>query len=181
MGAFQTGFTLGSRIAADALDRKDREEQRKREDEDRKLRNELTRSQINAAREEASKRAQIAEITRGIVDTTQGIDRAATNAALNQDFDAALAASDAAVMSENASRQGQRPAAASAGSWMPLSVNPNAPPPRRLPDGQIDLGVQPAQAPAVAQPAAVAPVTAQPAVGPAAGVMPPVRGGSGTP
>lgn len=140
MGAFQTGFTLGSRIAADALDRKEREEQRKRENQTQDLRDELTRTQIDAAREEARKKAQIAEITRGIVDTTQGIDRAGTNAALDRDFDSALAASETGVKAENAARQGV---------------------------------AAPVAAPAAA--AAAEPTAAPPA---AAGIMPPVRGGS---
>ena len=108
MAAFQTGFQLGSRIATDALDRKERAERQKKEDEERGLRNDLTRLQIDSAGQEARRRAEVAQITRGISDTVQGIDRPATSAALDADFNAALQASDNAVMAENAARQAQR-------------------------------------------------------------------------
>lgn len=119
MAAFQTGFQLGSRIATDALDRKERAERQKKEDEERGLRNDLTRLQIDSASQEARRRAEVAQITQGISDTVQGIDRQATSAALDADFNAALQASDNAVMAENAARQAQRAArdpAAAAGA-----------------------------------------------------------------
>jgi len=145
MAAFQSGFQLGSRIATDALDRKERAERQKKEDEERELRKEAARLQINAATEEARRRSEIAQLTRGLTDTIQGIDRPATNAALDADFNAALQASDNAVMAENAARQG-----------VPIAAT---------------------QAPAAAAPdTAVGPAPA--VTGPAAGIMPAVRGGS---
>jgi hypothetical protein len=122
MGAFQAGFGLGSRIATDALDRKERVERQKKEDEERELRKEATRLQINAATEEARRRSEVAQLTRGLTDTIQGVDRPATNAALDADFNAALQASDNAVMAENAARQGVMPAAAQA----PAAAAPDA-------------------------------------------------------
>jgi hypothetical protein len=150
MAAFQTGFQLGSRIATDALDRKERAERQKKEDEERELRKDLTRLQIGSATEEARRKAEVAQLTRGLSDTIQGIDRPATNAALDADFNAALQASDNAVMAENAARQGVRPAAAPAPSGVPADA------------------------------AAAAPAPAGPAAGvmPAAPAVPAVRGGS---
>jgi hypothetical protein len=122
MAAFQSGFQLGSRIATDVLDRKERAERQKKEDEERELRKEAARLQINAATEEARRRSDVAQLTRGLTDTIQGIDRPATNAALDADFNAALQASDNAVMAENAARQGVMPAAAQA----PAAATPDA-------------------------------------------------------
>jgi hypothetical protein len=122
MAAFQTGFQLGSRIATDALDRKERAERQKKEDEERELRKDLTRLQIGSATEEARRKAEVAQLTRGLSDTIQGIDRPATNAALDADFNAALQAPDNAVMAKNAARQGVRPAAAPALSGVPADA-----------------------------------------------------------
>ncbi len=154
MAAFQSGFQLGSRIATDALDRKERAERQKKEDEERELRKDLTRLQIGSATEEARRKAEVAQLTRGLSDTIQGVDRPATNAALDADFNAAVQASDNAVMAENAARQGVRPAAAQAPS------------------------VVPADAAASAPTAPVAPAGPAAGVMPAVAVVPTVRGGS---
>lgn len=126
MAAFQSGFQLGSRIASDALDRKERGERQKKEDEERALRMDLTRLQLNSATAEAQRKAEVAQITRGLTDTIQGVDRPATAAALDADFNAALQASDNAVMAENAARQGVPAPAAPAAAGPTAGVMPAA-------------------------------------------------------
>lgn len=126
MAAFQSGFQLGSRIATDALDRKERAERQKKEDEERALRMDLTRLQLTSATEDAQRRADVARITRGLTDTIQGVDRPATAAALDADFNAALQASDNAVMAENAARQGVPAPAAPAATGPAAGVMPVA-------------------------------------------------------
>lgn len=70
MGAFQTGFQIGSSAAQAALDRKEREERIKREEEERQLRLRQLRLGIDEAerRAENSRRADAndAEIVRGV-------------------------------------------------------------------------------------------------------------------
>jgi hypothetical protein len=134
MGAFQTGFQIGSSAAQAALDRREREERIKREEEERKLR--LRQLELGIAeaerRAENNRRADAidAEIVRGVgLDPgPAGVPQRVTTATTAAGPTIATAEPDAATGS-------------SAGrSWIPLPVSPSAPPARRQADGQIDLG-----------------------------------------
>ena len=134
MGAFQTGFQIGSSAAQAALDRREREERIKREEEERKLR--LRQLELGIAeserRAENSRRADVidAEIVRGV-----GLDPAP--AGVPQNVPTAMTAAGPTIAT-------QEPVAATGSaagrSWMPLPVSASAPPVRRQADGQIDLG-----------------------------------------
>jgi len=123
-GAFNSGFSLGSKLYQQTLDNADREARRRAEDEERALRLESARLSNDAQREAASERARLAALRQGIRDFAGGVDRQATNAALDADFNQALAASDAAVANENAVRQGvAAPAAAPAVAAAPAPMS----------------------------------------------------------
>jgi hypothetical protein len=133
MGAFQTGFQIGSSAAQAALDRKEREERIKREEEERQLR--LRQLQLGIAeaerRAENTRRADFidAEIARGVgVDPSPGV--------------VAQSPSGATAVAAPAATPVATPAGPAERSWMPLPVSPGAPPARRQADGQIDLGGQ---------------------------------------
>jgi hypothetical protein len=105
-GAFQAGFGLGSRIASDSMDRQERAARIKKDDEDRARRNELVDLQISDAKASRARQERANAVASQISDLTSGVDKAATNAALDADFDTELRKSEAAVKAENAARQG---------------------------------------------------------------------------
>lgn len=110
MGAFQSGFQMGQRAWQQALDNKDREEQRKREADEYGLRRQQLVMQNQAMEDAAAQRRELAGLRTELGDYQQGFNRQGFNTAANNDFDAALAASDAAVKAENVARKGGMPA-----------------------------------------------------------------------
>lgn len=106
MGAFQSGFNMGRVMYQQALDNREREQQKRDQAEERALRMRSLTLGVESQEEESRRRRELSRMQQGISDFISGTDRPATNAALNADFDQALAASDAAVMAENAARQG---------------------------------------------------------------------------
>ena len=106
MGAFQSGFNMGRVMYQQALDNREREQQRRDQAEERALRMRSLTLGVEGQEDDARRRRELARMQQGIGDFISGTDRPATNAALNADFDQALASSDAAVMAENAARQG---------------------------------------------------------------------------
>ena len=67
MGAFQTGFQVGTNIAREALARKEREEQIKREEEDRKQARELRDLQMQDIRERRDRESRSADLNQQAV------------------------------------------------------------------------------------------------------------------
>lgn len=110
MGAFQSGFQMGQRAWQQALDNKDREEQRKREADEYGLRRQQLVMQNQAMEDAAAQRRELAGLRTELGDYQQGFNRQGFNTAANNDFDAALAASDNAVRAENVARKGGMPA-----------------------------------------------------------------------
>jgi hypothetical protein len=68
MGAFQTGFQVGSNIAREALARKDREEQIKREEEDRKQAREMRELQMQDIRDRRDRDKQATDLNTQALD-----------------------------------------------------------------------------------------------------------------
>lgn len=113
-GAFQSGFQMGQSAYQQALDNRDREERRKREADEYGLRRQQLVLQNQAAEDAAAQRRELAGIRTQLADSMGGFDRAGFNTAANNDFDSALAASDAAVKAENVARKGGLAAPAAA-------------------------------------------------------------------
>ena len=140
MGAFQTGFQIGSSAAQAALDRKEREEKIKREEQERQLR--LRQLQLGIAeaerRAENTRRADVidAEIARGVgVDPGPAVATQGPAISMQSPSGATAVTSPAATSAAATAGPAER-------SWMPLPVSPGAPAARRQADGQIDLGGQ---------------------------------------
>ena len=89
MAAFQSGFAFGQGAYNQVLAQAEREAQRKREDERWAMQREGLQLQLDQARSEAKRQGDLSTVLSGIRDYTQGIDRGATNAALDADFEAA--------------------------------------------------------------------------------------------
>lgn len=140
MAAFQSGFSLGSSLYQQALSNADRAAQRKREEEEFALRKQRLVMENEAARDAAGQRAALSQARQGIRDFREGINRPATNAALDAAFERDLAASDAGVLAENATRVNARAASDLAAAGLP-DVAPEMAP-----------AVVPAAAPAAARP-----------------------------
>jgi len=92
VAAFQSGFAFGQGAYHQALAQAEREAQRKRDDERWSMQREGLQLQLDQARSEARRQGDLSTVLSGIRDYTQGIDRGATNAALDADFEAANAA-----------------------------------------------------------------------------------------
>ena len=63
-GAFNSGFSLGSRLYQQTIDNADREARRKAEDEERAARLDSVRLSNDAQRDAASERARLAAATK---------------------------------------------------------------------------------------------------------------------
>jgi hypothetical protein len=137
MGAFQTGFQMGSSIYQRSLDNQDREERRKAEAEERALRLEAVRLGLDESRGRLAQQRELADLRRTMRDEAAGIDRAGTDAALDADFEAELAASDRRVKQEAVAR--------AQGRGVDAALRMSS-----------DAGVPGAGAPPIAMPAAVA-------------------------
>lgn len=92
MAAFQDGFRMGQSAFQTMLDNKDRETRRKREQETHDLAMQEGGLRMDAARRTASRETNTANAMAELSDFTQGIDRKATNANLDADFEAAYQA-----------------------------------------------------------------------------------------
>jgi|GEM_PF-1849589 len=88
-GAFQSGFAMGQGAYAQVLAHAERERQRKREEERWAIQKEGLQLGLDQARSEAARQRELATVLAGVRDYSQGIDRQATNAALDADFEAA--------------------------------------------------------------------------------------------
>jgi len=88
-GAFQSGFAMGQGAYTQALAHAERAALQKREEERWAMQREGLQLQLDQARLEAKRQNDLQTVMGGIRDYTQGIDRQATNAALDADFEAA--------------------------------------------------------------------------------------------
>ncbi|NDF52298.1 MAG: hypothetical protein EB116_19845, partial [Betaproteobacteria bacterium] len=88
-GAFQSGFAMGQGAYTQALAQAERAALQKREEERWAMQREGLQLQLDQARLEAKRQNDLQTVMGGIRDYTQGIDRQATNAALDADFEAA--------------------------------------------------------------------------------------------
>jgi hypothetical protein len=145
MSSFQNGFSMGAGIYQRSLDNKDREKRREAEDKERALRLEQVQLGIDTQRRAISRDGDRTAMLRDMRDFATGVDRAGTNAALDADFDQAMAASDSAVKAENVARAG--------GAAAPAGVAAQTVTPGAAPDPAAE-----------AMPAAAAPVSAVPAL-----------------
>lgn len=93
MGAFSAGFSQGRGIANDAMSRERQEKLDAQNTEKWNLEKEQIGLRTDELRREASRQSDMAGVRAEIGDYRQGINRPATNAALDADFDAADAAS----------------------------------------------------------------------------------------
>jgi hypothetical protein len=105
MGAFQSGFNMGRVMYQQALDNRDREQQRREQAEERALRLRSLQLGVEGQEDAARRQRDAVRMQQGISDFISGVDRPATAAALDADFEQAQAASESSVKAENVARQ----------------------------------------------------------------------------
>lgn len=151
MGAFQSGFQMGQRAWQQALDNKDREARRAQEAEAHGLAMRTGRLQAEALENAAAQQRELAGLRTELGDYQQGFNRQGFNTAANNDFDAALAASDNAVMAENAARAlaAGKPIRSSKGVDLPTTAPAYATPVQSNLDATQGMRTQFTQAPDV--------------------------------
>ena len=88
-GAFQSGFAMGHGLYQQHLANAERQAQRRRDDERWAMQKEALQLSLDTARDDAARQRSLSTVLAGLRDDVQGIDREATNAALDADFDAA--------------------------------------------------------------------------------------------